>query len=212
VTETDTAPTSPPELPPDGTGAVEAPSEENESLGRRAARSTIEWALIIGVAVLVAFIVKTFLIQAFFIPSASMEPELNIGDRVLVNKLSYKLHDVHRADIVVFERPSCDHDPTIKDLIKRVIGLPGETVEGRNGAVYVNGRRLAETYLPAGITTDAFAPVHVPAGNLWVMGDNRANSKDSRILCNGTTTFIPETRLVGRAFVRVWPITNFTLL
>jgi signal peptidase I len=211
VTDTDTPPTSPRELPPQV--ADGAPSEpQPESVGRRAARSAIEWALIIGVAILVAFIVKTFLIQAFFIPSASMEPELNIGDRVLVNKLSYKLHDVHRADIVVFERPACDHDPTIKDLIKRVVALPGETVEGRNGGVYVNGKRLRETYLPPGVTTDTFGPVHVPASNLWVMGDNRSNSKDSRILCNGTTTFIPQDRLVGRAFVRVWPITHLSLL
>src|SRR5688500_6795576 len=107
-----------------------------------------------------------------------MHPSLQEGDRVLVNKLSYKLHDVHRGDIAVFERPKCDlTDPAIKDLIKRVIGLGGETVEGKEGHVYVNGKQLAEGYLPKGQLTADFGPVHVPEGSVWMMGDNRGNSK-----------------------------------
>jgi signal peptidase I len=181
--------------------------------GARAARNTIEWIVIIAAALAVAFIVKTFLIQAFYIPSASMEPELNIGDRVLVNKLSYRLHDIHRGDIVVFERPTCDQgDPTIRDLIKRVIGLGGDTVQARKGHLLINGRRLNEPYLPAGQTTADFGPIKVPTDHIWVMGDNRENSKDSRFLCNSGPTPIADDDIVGRAFIRVWPLGDLSLL
>ncbi|HEX4979931.1 MAG TPA: signal peptidase I [Acidimicrobiales bacterium] len=180
---------------------------------RRAVRSAIEWLVIIAAALAVAFLVKTFLVQAFYIPSLSMDPTLRIRDRVLVNKLSYRLHDVNRGDIVVFERPDCDEgDPGIKDLIKRVVALGGERVEGRDGAVFVDGRRLAEDYLPAGMTTGDFGPVEVPEGHIWVMGDNRGNSKDSRILCNSRPTPISEDDVIGRAFVRVWPLGDLTIL
>ena len=182
------------------------------SRGSRALRSAIEWVVIIAAALLVAFVVKTFLIQAFYIPSASMEPELNIRDRILVNKLSYRIHDIHRGDIVVFARPDCAvRDPEIKDLVKRVVGLPGDTVEGRDGGVFVNGKRLVEDYLPEGQTTADFGPVEVPSGRLWMMGDNRENSSDSRVLCGGPT-FIREDAVVGRAFIRVFPVTRLGLL
>lgn len=178
----------------------------------RAARSLVEWAVIIAGALVVAFVVKTFLIQAFFIPSSSMEPELRISDRVLVNKLSYRLHDVHRGDIVVFERPKCGGgDPVVKDLIKRVIALPGETVEGRDGKVFVDNQALTEPYLAPGQETGEFDKQTVPSRHVWVMGDNRDNSKDSRVLCGGPTP-IPESLIVGRAFIRVWPVSSFSLL
>jgi signal peptidase I len=175
--------------------------------------ATVEWVVIIAAALIVAFLVKTFLIQAFYIPSASMEPQLNEGDRIFVNKLSYRLHDVHRGDIVVFERPACaPPDPKIKDLVKRVVGLPGDTVEGKQGGVYVNGHRLAEDYLPDDQTTMDFSPVHVPAGRLWMMGDNRENSTDSRFLCGNAPTFIDQDTVVGRAFVKVFPLNDLELL
>ncbi|MEA3076938.1 MAG: signal peptidase [Actinomycetota bacterium] len=176
-------------------------------------RNAIEWVVIIAAALIVAFVVKTFLIQAFYIPSASMDPELKVGDRVLVNKLSYKVHDIHRGDIAVFERPQCDlTDPAIKDLIKRVIGLGGETVEARNGHILVNGTQINEGYLPKDQRTADFGPVDVPKGYVWMMGDNRENSKDSRFLCNNSPTPIAEKDIVGRAFVRIWPINSLTLL
>jgi signal peptidase I len=179
----------------------------------RVVRSVVEWVVIIAAALVVAFLVKTFLIQAFYIPSASMEPQLNEGDRIFVNKLSYRLHDVHRGDIVVFERPACaPPDPKIKDLVKRVVGLPGDTVEGKAGGVYVNGHRLAENYLPDDQTTMDFSAVHVPAGRLWMMGDNRENSTDSRFLCGNGPTFIDEGTVVGRAFVKVFPLNDIELL
>ena len=173
----------------------------------------MEWVVIIAAALVVAFLVKTFLIQAFYIPSASMEPQLNEGDRIFVNKLSYRLHDIRRGDVVVFARPACAApDPKIKDLVKRVIGLPGDTVEGKNGGVYVNGHRLAEDYLPDGQTTMDFSTVTVPEDRLWMMGDNRENSTDSRFLCGNGPTFIEEDSVVGRAFIKVFPLTDMELL
>jgi signal peptidase I len=169
-------------------------------------RNVAEWLAIAGGALLVAFLIKTFLLQAFYIPSLSMAPTLKVNDRVLVNKLSYDLHDVNRGDLVVFESPPNEGSQT-KDLIKRVIGLPGETVESREGQIYINGQVLQEPYLQPDITTGPMEKVTVPADHLWVMGDNRANSRDSRFF-----GAIPEDLVIGRAFVRVWPITALSLL
>ena len=119
-----------------------------------------------AVALLAAIVIKTFLFQAFYIPSDSMEPTLKPGDRVLVNKLSYDLHAVHRGDIVVFKRPPNDSSPGIKDLIKRVIGLPGETHRGQNGQVYINGHELTEPWLPKGETTAPFPATCHPGGRV----------------------------------------------
>jgi signal peptidase I len=157
-------------------------------------------------AVVVALLVKTFLVQAFRIPSESMDPTLIEGDRVLVNKLSYRLHDVNRGDVVVFTRPDSlpggPGDP--KDLIKRVVALPGETVEVRDNAVYIDGKLLEEPYLADGsVTTPGTTltqPLTVPEGEVLVLGDNRSNSQDGRVF--GT---IPVDSIVGRAFVIMWP-------
>jgi signal peptidase I len=171
-------------------------------------RNALEWVAIIVGALLVALVIKTFLLSAFYIPSESMTPTLKVGDRVMVNKISYDLHSVHRGDIVVFKRPPSEaEDPTIKDLIKRVIGLPGETIEARDGKVYIDGRLLNEPYLPAGTETLNLPPRTVPSGQYFVMGDNRMNSKDSRYIGP-----IPKSLIVGRAFVRVWPLSSLSLL
>lgn len=171
-------------------------------------RSAVEWIAVIVGALVVALVVKTFLFQAFYIPSASMEPTLEKGDRVLVNKLSYDLHDIHRGDIVVFELPPEKVGPDgIKDLIKRVIGLPGETIETRDGLVYIDGKRIDEPYLPEGVTTDnpAIERQVVPEDHIFVLGDNRDNSADSRFANRGP---IPIDDVVGRAFIQVWPPTD----
>jgi signal peptidase I len=170
---------------------------------RSTTRSVVEWVAVVGGALVVALVIRAFFLAAFYIPSESMVPTLQKGDRVLVNKLSYKLHDVHRGDVVVFGRPPAEQDSGIKDLIKRVIGLPGETVEGRGGDVYVNGRRLVEPYLPPGVRTSDFAPTIVPKGTLWVMGDNRGNSEDSRRF--GT---IRRSTVLGRTIMRIWPFSR----
>ena len=194
---------------PDGAG-----TPEKASAGRRTRKIVIEWVLLIGGALLIAFLIKTFLFQAFYIPSESMTPTLQVGDRVLVNKLSYKLHDVNRGDIVVFEAPEDESTPGVKDLVKRVIGLPGETVELRDGQVFVDGKPLEEPYLEDGETTTptqdfagrcappvSDAECTVPADSYLVFGDNRNESKDGRVFGP-----IKESDIVGRVFVRIWPI------
>ena len=185
--------------------------------------------LLVG-AVVIAFVVKTFLAQLFYIPSASMVPQLNVGDRVAVSKLAYDLHPVRRGDVVVFHapvQPKPDHAPAIwravrsffqavglaqpstEEFIKRVVALPGETVEGRtNGHIYVNGHVLIEPYLPANVMEGLpFAPVTVPKGRVWVMGDNRSDSQDSRFF-----GAISQSRIVGRAIWRVWPLNRLSFL
>ena len=174
---------------------------------RRSARNAIEWVAIVAGALIVALLVKTFLIQAFYSPSLSMYSTLDKGDRVLVNKLSYHLHDVHRGDIVVFERPKNVPDTGIKDLIKRVVGLPGDTIESKDGDVYINGHKLKEPYLDRGVRTVNLSRQKIPRDEVFVMGDNRGNSEDSRIFGP-----IDEDLLVGRAFIRVWPIPQFRFL
>ena len=180
-----------------------APKEKAKPSG---VRNVVEWVAIAGGALLIAFLIKTFLLQAFYIPSLSMDPTLKINDRVLVNKLSYDLHDVHRGDIVVFESPP-DEGSSTKDLIKRVIGLPGERVESRDGRIYIDGQVLDEPYLQDHVQTGAMDAVTVPVDHYWVMGDNRGNSRDSRFF-----GAIPESLIIGRAFIRVWPVTNLGLL
>jgi signal peptidase I len=183
-----------------------ADDEQPESSGPSTTRTIVEWVAVIGGALAVALVIQAFLVQAFYIPSSSMEPTLNVGDRVIVNKLSYDLHDVNRGDLIVFERPD-GAEGDIKDLIKRVIGLPGETVEIRNGTVIVDGRVLDEPYLADDEILADFAPVQVPEGHVFVMGDNRDDSRDSRVFGS-----IAEDSIVGRAFVRVWPLTNLGTL
>lgn len=189
-----------------GDRAEAHPADERRHLSR-SARSAIEWVAVIVGALVVALVVKTFLIQAFYIPSESMVPTLKVGDRVLVNKLSYSRGDVDRGDIVVFARPGGPGADGIADLIKRVVALPGETVEGRDGAVYVDGRRLDETYLPDGTTTGPFPPFTLPDDEVWVMGDNRNASDDSRRFKG-----VPLDDVVGRAFVVIWPVGEIGLL
>ena len=186
-----------------GGGPAPAPS----SRGRRSRRTIIEWAAILVIAVVAAILLRSFVIQPYYIPSGSMEPTLKVGDKVLVNKLSYHLHGVHRGDVVVFKRPPNDYNPDIKDLIKRVIGLPDDEVSAQGGHVYINGHELNEPWLPKNVVTTNFGPVHVPSGDYFVMGDNRTNSADSRVIGP-----IPGNLIVGRAFLIVWPVGNIGTL
>jgi signal peptidase I len=214
------------------------PVPKDSSSSKRVRRVAIEWIVLIAAALLIAFLIKTFLFQAFYIPSESMEPTLDVGDRVLVNKLSYKVHDVNRGDIVVFDAPPCAKSGDIKDLVKRVIGLPGDTVmSDGNGGVLVNGHSLKEPYLPKGTLTtftgvapsaatqadsacvraagtehcgkppNSAAGCVVPKGDVFMLGDNRTNSHDGRFFGP-----IKESSIVGRVFVKIWPIDSFGLL
>ena len=185
----------------DPTAAVARP-------GRSAARSVAEWILVVVGAVLAALLVKTFLFQAFRIPSESMVPTLLVGDRVLVNKVSYRLHEVHRGDVVVFTRPAKLEDPSgtePEDLIKRVVAVGGDTVVARDGVLYVNNQPMTEPYVQKGAGTFHLdEAVTVPKGQVFVMGDNRENSQDSRYFGP-----IPTDTIIGRAFVRMFPFNRF---
>lgn len=173
----------------------------------RSTRSAIEWVAVIVGALVVALLVKTFLIQAFYIPSESMTPTLEVGDRVLVNKQSYRSDEPSRGDIVVFSRPGGAGPDGITELIKRVVGLPGETVEGRDGHVYIDGDLLVEPYLRPGVRTSTFGPETVPPDHVWMMGDNRSASDDSRRFRS-----VPIDDVVGRAFIVIWPLSELGTL
>jgi signal peptidase I len=187
-----------------------------------------EIGVLVVTALVIAVVVKTFVAQAFYIPSGSMLPQLQINDRVVVSKVSYRLHDPRRGDIVVFDAPGDEGDgdsalpvrflrsivqsiglaaPSTDEYIKRVVALPGERVEAHDGRVFVDGRELVEPYLPAGTTTSDFTAVVVPPDTLWVLGDNRGSSADSRIFGP-----VPESTVVGRAFARVWPLGHTSFL
>jgi signal peptidase I len=195
------------------------PAEEAEP---KRTRWWIELPLLLLIAVVVTLVVKALLAQAFYIPSGSMEPQLHVNDRVVVSRLAYRLHDPNRGDIVVFPSPIAPQqhhslvgrvaddvldalaigDRGDDELIKRVIGLPGEEVEAHDGVVLIDGKALTEPYLPDGVRTDDFGPVRVPKGRVFVMGDNRGNSHDSRFSDIGT---IPIKEIVGRAIAKIWP-------
>ncbi len=186
--------------------AAADPSQRRDR-AKRPLRSLVEWVAVVVGALVVALVVKTFLFQAFYIPSASMAPTLVEDDRVMVNKLSYDVGDINRGDIVVFERPSDTPPSEANDHIKRVTGLAGETIGAEEGQITIDGVPLAGPYLPPSTSTGSFGPVEVPEGHLFVMGDNRNNSGDSRVFGP-----IPSELVVGRAFVQVWPLDDLSTL
>ena len=180
------------------TGAAPAPAPRKKKHGN----AFTEWIIVIGVAVSAALLVRAFVLQQFAVSGYSMISTLHDGDRVLVNKLSYRLHDPRRGDVVVLKTLE---NASERDLIKRVVALPGETVEYRSCVLYIDGREVVEPYLDPAVVTStscgqAYAPNVVPDDTVFVMGDNRPGSKDSRSL--GPITY---DNLIGRAFVVIWP-------
>jgi len=172
-------------------------------------RTILEYVVLAFVAIAVALLIQAFLVKPYRIPSPSMEDTLLVGDRVLADRISWRFSDPHRGDIVVFHPPL--PGPV---LIKRIVGMPGDTLSLRDGAVYVNGQRLAEPYVrrvdghheptepfDTGLPWALQQPYTVPEGSYFLMGDNRTNSGDSR-------DFGPIARgqFVGRAFARYWPL------
>lgn len=196
-----------------GLDDVSATGARRRRRRRSATRNAVEWIVVLVGALLVALVVKTWLFQAFYIPSGSMEPTLDVGDRVLVNKVSYDIGDVRRGHIVVFERPENWTTGDIEDLIKRVVGLPGDTVSARGGRIYINGEPLEEPWLPEesigetptfSVDSGCVPSCTLAADELFVLGDNRGNSSASNVF--GPIEFDV---VVGRAFIRVWPIGEF---
>ncbi|MDR7417999.1 MAG: signal peptidase I [Armatimonadota bacterium] len=158
-------------------------------------------------AALLSLVIIVFVVQAFFIPSASMEPTLRTGDRILVGKFTYRIWDIRRGDIIVFRYPL---NPN-KDFVKRVVGLAGERIQIKDGLVLINGRPLHEVYptaLPGGDRACAsnYGPETVPKDSVFVLGDNRCNSEDSRFF-----GFVPVKNIVGRALAVYWPLDRIGL-
>ncbi len=208
--------------------------------GRHQAKQPVpvwkETALLLGIAIVLALIIKTFFVQAFYIPSGSMRETLRIDDRILVQKMSYWFGDVERGEIVVFDDPAnwlvqeagrvADNPatrvlatiglyPSGGHLVKRVIGVGGDRVSCADGTVEVNGAALEEddyVTLPRQACTGSWS-VEVPAEHLWVLGDNRGDSADSRVhIGDPGGGFIPVDDVVGKVFVVVWPIGHWDLV
>jgi signal peptidase I len=165
----------------------------------------LDWTETIVVAFIMALIIRAFFVQVFWIPSSSMEPTLDIQDRIVVNKVSYHFREPKRFEIVVFRQVGEEGLPK-KDLIKRVIGLPGEKLELKDGIVYINDQPLEENH-PMNRDLADFGPVKVPANAYFMMGDNRPASADSRYW-----GFLPEKNIIGPAFLRIWPLRKFGLI
>lgn len=184
----------------------------------------LEFVVILLVSFVLVFgFIRPFVVEAFFIPSESMVPTLQVGDRVLVNKFIYRFTEPERGDIVVFQSVEGgplpppqnpiervvglfrgDGAAAREDLIKRVVGVPGDRIAVRGGTLYLNGEPQEEPYLNKRFPDrSAAAPTRVPEGHVFVMGDNRANSFDSRFFGP-----VPEENLIGESLVRFWPPTR----
>ncbi|MGI8614872.1 MAG: signal peptidase I [Nocardioidaceae bacterium] len=195
-----------------------------------------ELILLLVTAFVLALVVKTFFLQAFYIPSKSMEPTLMVNDKILVEKVSYWNGDIHRGDIVVFGDPggwltaqeqSPPHNgvqraleaiglyPSGGHLVKRVIGIGGDEVRccDAKGRVVVNGVHLDESYLPKTAANQGHYDVTVPDGSLWVLGDNRSDSEDSHAHTGGPGGgFVPADDVVGKVWAIVWPASRMQLI
>ncbi len=165
-------------------------------------RLLLDWLLPIMLAVVLSLVIKTYVAQAFQIPTGSMEPTIKIGDHVIVEKLFIHPSELQRGDVIVFWPPA-GVSPTGIPLIKRVIGLPGDTVLIRGGIVYVNGQPLQEPYIMAKPDYD-YGPVTVPTDKLFMMGDNRNNSFDSR-----NWGYEDFSGVIGKAAWIYWPLDHF---
>ena len=159
------------------------------------------WLVVVAVCVTAVVLVKIHVAEPFSIHSPSMEPALRPGDRVIVDKLRYRLADPRRGDVVVFDKPAqTGGSAEVKDLVKRIIALPGDEIEVRDGIVYLNGKVLKEPYLRQGTVTTDVARQRLPDDRYWLMGDHREVSEDSRQFGP-----VPRSAILGRALVRIWP-------
>ncbi len=222
------------------------PDAVHEEHGRRRSatvmRTVLDYLVTITVAIVIAVLIKTFLVQPFYVPSGSMRPTLLEQDKILVSKLHPDLLSLERGDVIVFEDPSdwvgapdpnakltvrqaaqkvlsvvgLTPDPSQRFLVKRLIGKPGDTISCSEvgGPMSVNGHELEEPYINADSgACQAVFSVTVPSGKLWVMGDNRFSSADSAYrYARGQDAFIPESHVVGRAIVIMWPMNRWTVL
>ena len=184
---------------------TETSEHQQESPSSKGGAGFLEFIVILLVAFSFVFgIIRPFVLEAFYIPSPSMVPTLEVGDHVFINKFIYRFHEPKQGDIVVFKSVEGDDE----DLIKRVMGVGGDEIELRNGGLYVNSQLLEEPYLNEKYPDySSFGPVTVPEGTVFVMGDNRGDSEDSRYFGP-----LPLKNIEGKAFVIYWPVGHIRLL
>ncbi|MEO8477025.1 MAG: signal peptidase I [Actinomycetota bacterium] len=188
-----------------------------------------ELPVMLLIALVIAILIKSFLVQAFFIPSPSMEPVLQRGDRILVCRICLRVSDIERGDVMVFSDPHPDAgidrglvggflhwlgegvgvaQPQDEDFIKRVAALPGQTWEIRDGRLYIDGARINEPYLKLPTDSASYGPETVPDGMLFMLGDNRLESGDSRFQPPQGLGYVPIDTMIGQAFLKIWPLSR----
>jgi signal peptidase I len=179
--------------------------ERRRNASKKGGGGVLEFLIILVVSFVLVFgFVRPFVVEAFWIPSASMVPTLKYGDRVLVNKFIYRFTEPDRGDVIVFKSVQGDD----QDLIKRVVGVPGDEITVRGGRLFVNGEPQREPYVNKKFPDRSFyAPTTVPKDHVFAMGDNRANSQDSRVFGP-----VPKENIEGEAFLRFWPPGRIGLL
>jgi signal peptidase I len=171
-------------------------------------RALIEWTAIIVIAVLVSFLMRTYAFQTFYIPSGSMEPTLQIGDRIIVNKLAVTWGTINIGDIVVFKAPPAENcGEPVTDLVKRVIGIPGDTLRSKGNTIYVDNKPLDEKWTHTEPLGGPITPITLKANQYFMMGDNHSDSCDSRMWGP-----VPRSDIIGKAFVRIWPLSRIGFL
>jgi signal peptidase I len=196
-------------------GADERPSSSVDAaagpvLGARRERSSAwlvaEWLAVIVVALVLAVGVRSYVIQTFFIPSGSMEPTLEVGDRILVFKLAYDFSSPAIGDVVVFKAPPSEHcgDPSVTDLVKRIVAVPGDRISSIGNTIVVNGKPLVQNWPHYADLIDPITPQTIPANHYFVMGDNHPASCDSRVW--GT---VPRSDIIGKVVLKIWPLSQF---
>lgn len=182
-------------------GSTITPSRQEKNKKKKSSlREMIE---VIVTALVLAFLIKTFIVGNFWIPSESMVPTIEVNDKVIVTNFSYWFEEPERGDVIVFKYPL----DTKKDYIKRCIGLPGEIIEFRDSKLYVNGQLVAEPYLPEGLVFEDYGPIEVPEGQYFMCGDNRNHSSDSRVW-----GFVEKRLIIGKAQVIYWPFDRWGTL
>ena len=178
---------------------------------RSALRSVIDWVVVLAVATVIALVVRAYVVQTYYIPSLSMYPTLKVGDRILVLKAAYRFTSPATGDVIVFrapvaERSSCD-SPEVDDLVKRIIGTPGETIWSQGNLIYVNGHVLDQNWSHVNPIGQAIKRQTIPANDYFVMGDNHPESCDSRVW-----GYVPRANIIGKAVLIFWPISRISII
>ena len=199
--------------PADGTASAAPESRTAKKAARRRStvRSVIDWVVVLAVATSIALVVRAYVVQTYYIPSLSMYPTLKVGDRILVLKAAYRFTSPATGDVIVFrappaERTMCD-SPEVDDLVKRIIGTPGETIWSVGDSIYVDGHVLHQDWSHVDPLGEAIRRQTIPTNDYFVMGDNHPESCDSRVW-----GYVPLGNIVGKAVLIFWPISRFSII